>query len=102
MNIATSLRHAPWSTDTIREYKFRRTNQMCADPSLIKRALGLPAIWYGYPWSDPRDGGEDIEQLENLAFDKLERQDLTALEVADLESALTALDDFRQQRRAND
>ena len=102
MNIASSLRQAKWTTDWLRDYKFRRVNQMCAGPSLIKATLGLPPIWYGHPAWEVRDGGEDIDELEFLADSKLELAGLTPLEVADLEAVLTALDDFRYQRRVND
>ena len=102
MNIASFLRDTTWSTDSLGDYKFRRTNEMCADPKLIKVALGLPAIWYGLPADDVRDGSESLSDLEDTAYARLARDDLSPLERADLQAALSALDDFQQQRNARD
>lgn len=73
--------------------------RMLSEPWRVKAAcLGTDtATWFGEVWWDTWEGGEDLEALEADAYGRLEG-DLTAHERADVMAALTALDDFKQQR----
>lgn len=102
MNLATQLTSATWRTDALSDYRFKRTNRMLNDPKLVKQAITGECTWYGYTWSFVDEGGEDLEALEFAAHERLDAGGLSALEIADVHAALSAIDDFRQQRNARD
>src|SRR5690606_22097512 len=64
------------------DYSLHTMNRMEANPWRAKAAITGETVWYGEPSWYPDEGGEDLHALEEAAFDKLDRTDLTPLERA--------------------
>ena len=102
-DLASAIRNVAPTSDALTRYRDACFRRMLSNPWRVKAAcMGTDtADWSGEIHWPPEDGGEDFDDLERLAQERLDRGDLTKMEVAELEAALGALDDFRQQRRGS-
>jgi hypothetical protein len=92
------------TVDLVRAYSAIRHSVFCRminDPKQVKLAIYPEAEgvdWYGYPHQFEHEGGENLDELERDAEERLDAG-ATGLDRAYLEAALTTIDYFRQQRR---
>lgn len=73
------------------DYRFARSLGMMTNPWRIKATITGDSNWYG---------DESLDDLEYAANEKLEDRSLTMLARLDLEAALSAIGDIRQNREA--